>query len=117
MAKVAAKKDIYIRKAKVVRVIDGDTAVFNVDLGFDTSITMTCRFEGINAPETKTPEGKEVRTWLQKTMPVGSMVTLQTTKDKKEKYGRYLASVFLPMATVSLNDEMVKSGMAVAYKG
>lgn len=112
-----AMKDVYIRKATVVRVIDGDTAVFNVDLGCDTTLTMTCRFNGINAPETSTEAGKVSKTWLQGILPPGTPVTVQTVKDKKEKYGRYLADVYIPGSINSLNEDMIKQGLAVAYKG
>jgi endonuclease YncB( thermonuclease family) len=112
----AKKKDVYIRNAKVIRVIDGDTAEFNVDLGCDININMTCRFNGINAPETSTKEGKESKAWLENKLTPELPVVIQTVADKKEKYGRYLADVYLPNSTTSINDQLVKEGLAVPYK-
>jgi endonuclease YncB( thermonuclease family) len=109
------KKDVYIRNATVVRVVDGDTAEFNVDLGCDIHINMTCRFNGINAPETKTQAGKDSKAWLQQKLPPATPVVIQTIADQKEKYGRYLADVYLPGSTTSINTELVQQGLAVPY--
>jgi endonuclease YncB( thermonuclease family) len=111
----AKKKDVYIRNATVIRVIDGDTAEFNVDLGCDIHINMTCRFNGINAPEVSTQAGKDSRAWLQQQLPANAPVVIQTVADKKEKYGRYLADVYLPNTSTSLNDQLVSNGLAVPY--
>lgn len=113
----AKKKDVYIRNATVIRVVDGDTAEFQVDLGCDININMTCRFNGINAPESTTAAGKVSKAWLQQKLPPGTPVVIQTVADEKEKYGRYLASVYMPNATTSVNDELVKNGLAVPYDG
>lgn len=111
------KKDVYIRHATVLRVVDGDTAEFDVDLGCDIHINMTCRFNGINAPESNTKAGKVSKSWLEQKLPPNTPVVIQTVADEKEKYGRYLASVYLPNSTTSVNDEMVKNGLAVSYNG
>ena len=42
---------MYNYPCKVVRVIDGDTAVLEVNLGFNIRFTETFRLLGINAPE------------------------------------------------------------------
>jgi endonuclease YncB( thermonuclease family) len=113
----AKKKDVYIRNATVIRVIDGDTAEFRVDLGCDISINMTSRFNGINAPETSTAAGKAAKAWLQQKLPPEQPVVVQTTADEKEKYGRYLVDVYMPGTTTSVNAELVKQGLAVPYNG
>ncbi len=41
----------YIYRARLDRIIDGDTAVFMVDLGFKTFSAVTCRLRGASAPE------------------------------------------------------------------
>jgi micrococcal nuclease len=116
MAK-AKPKETYIRNATVLSVIDGDTVSLNVDLGCDITLDMRCRLDGINAPEKNTPEGKTAKAWIEKTLPAGADVVVQTVKDKKEKYGRYLAVVFLPGQTKSINDQLVEQGMAKEYHG
>ena len=114
---IAIKKETYIRNAKISRIIDGDTIVLDVDLGCSTFVNMTARLEGINAPEKNTPEGLIAKKYLEDKMPAGTPVVVQTTKDKKEKYGRYLATVYLNKETVSLNDQLIKQQQAVAYDG
>ena len=45
---------LYHYKAKLVRVIDGDTVDVMIDLGFDVWIKKRLRLYGIDAPETRT---------------------------------------------------------------
>ena len=45
---------MYEYKAKLDRVIDGDTVDAMIDLGFDTWVHKRIRLEGIDAPETRT---------------------------------------------------------------
>lgn len=107
--------DQYIRKAKVVKVVDGDTVYLDVDLGCDTRVKMSCRLAGLNTPELNTPAGRIAKTWMESVLPVGAECVVQTTKDRREKYGRYLATIYHPGITTSINEQLVNSGMAVAY--
>lgn len=116
MAK-AKPKETYTRNAKVNSVVDGDTVDLQVDLGCDISINMRCRLNGINAPEKNTAAGKVSKAWMDKTLPAGTDVVVQTVKDQKEKYGRYLAVVFLPDTATSINDQMIAQGLAKEYHG
>lgn len=43
--------DSYVRKVKVIRVIDGDTFEGAVDLGFTVTVTVRFRVKGIDTPE------------------------------------------------------------------
>jgi len=112
-----AKKETYVRNAKVNRIIDGDTLVLDVDLGCSVFVNMFVRLEGINASEMKTAAGKITKKYLEEKIPPGTAVVVQTIKDKKEKYGRYLAVVYIGKETVSLNDSLVTQNLAVAYDG
>jgi endonuclease YncB( thermonuclease family) len=49
-------------------------------------------------------------------MPACLIVTLQTFKDSKEKYGRYLAKITLPDGS-DFASAMVAAGHAVPYFG
>ena len=42
---------MYTYKAKLLRVVDGDTCDAQIDLGFDVSVKKRIRFAGLNAPE------------------------------------------------------------------
>lgn len=80
--------------AEVVRVIDGDTYVVFVDIGFDLFKKTHVRLYGIDTPEkfgaTKT-EGLRIKK-IVSDLILGKEVEIQVVKDK-DKYGRCLATV------------------------
>jgi len=49
------------------------------------------------------------------TSPVAVLV--RTHKDRREKYGRYLADVFSPQGERSLSLDLIAAGHAVPYDG
>jgi micrococcal nuclease len=101
-------------QAKLVRVIDGDTLVLDVDLGFHVSIREKFRLAGINAPEVDTAEGREAKKFIASQVD-GGIIVIRTEKAlKQEKYGRWLATILV--GDVIINDLMVQSGHAVMYK-
>jgi len=111
---------MYDYPAEILTVYDADTITIRRDAGCDLLQDMHIRFNRINAPELPTQAGKNARAWLLKllTNPDGSFKYLyvMTTKDKKEKYGRYLGELWLwgedPTKTPSINDRMVSAGHA-----
>ena len=50
---------MYEYKAKLDRVVDGDTVDALIDLGFDVWVKKRIRLEGIDAPETRTRDLEE----------------------------------------------------------
>jgi micrococcal nuclease len=117
---------LYQYKAKVLHIVDGDTLDLAVSLGFDMTFKGRFRLAGINAPESygahACDEGRAAKQFLMDLLPVDSAVMAQTTKDKKEKYGRYLAEVYLLDAKgdavlKSVNALMVENGHATPYAG
>lgn len=105
----------YVYLARVVSVHDADTLLADVDLGFGVSIRMPLRLNGLNAPELSTPAGKVAAIWLQARLPAGQQILLATIKDRREKYGRYLAEIFLDGEP--LNTALIAAGHAVAWDG
>ena len=111
---------MYEYRATILRVIDGDTIEARVDLGFDVFAVQRFRLYGINAPETKgesRDDGRAateyLRTLIAKHTGNSNTLTIQTSKDKQEKYGRYLA--VLVANGLNLNAAMVNAGHAVPY--
>ena len=51
---------MYTYKAKLIRIVDGDTIDAEIDLGFDTIVRKRIRLYGINTPETKTKDIAEL---------------------------------------------------------
>jgi micrococcal nuclease len=85
-----------IVQAKVVRVIDGDTAYFST--GGAEARRVTVRFIGIDTPEdttTKEAGGPQATTFTKKFLPIGKTVWLEWDSEKYDKYGRSLAYVWL----------------------
>jgi micrococcal nuclease len=118
---------IYIYKAELVRVVDGDTVDLIIDLGFDTSRKERFRLYGIDAPEMNTLAGKAAKTWLREALQPLEAIYIQTiqlsTKAKRDKYGRFLAVLygFEPVLSsldrprvngCSFNAEMIREGHA-----
>ncbi len=114
---------MYEYRAHVLRVVDGDTVDLRVDLGFDIRIDMKVRLSSINAPEMSTPEGRVARDHLIQMMQTEpnagtatyfQPLTIRTDKDRREKYGRYLATLILHDGT-NVNEQMVADGHATRY--
>lgn len=104
----------YRYEAVVVSVYDGDTVTLNIDVGFSTHRIEHCRLSRIDSPELRGDNrqaGLTARDFLRELLPVGSTVQIQTIKDNREKYGRYLAEIHTQAGCV--NDLMVHAGHAV----
>lgn len=117
---------LYTYRAAVIYVVDGDTVDLSVSLGFEMTYKARFRLVGINTPESygpnACPEGRAAKQYLIDTLPTGTPVIVKTTKDRKEKYGRFLAEVFLLDATgqplpSSVNQMLVDAGHAQPYSG
>lgn len=77
----------------IVRIIDGDTYRV-LRKGIIYNDTVTVRVIGIDVAEKWHINGQIAIKKLKEYMPVGSKVTLEYDKQKKDKYGRTLAYVW-----------------------
>lgn len=105
-------KPTYSYRSTVLRVIDGDTIVLRVDLGFRLSVEVTVRLWGIDAPEVHgaTREaGNKATARLLALCPVGSIVTLASKQ--LDKYGRSVGSVTTADGT-DVGRALVAEGLA-----
>jgi len=101
----------YLYKAKITRVIDGDTVEASVDLGFSVCINQKLRLKGINAPEMRDkPAGPNAREYLAG-MVEGREINVRTHRDRTGKYGRYIATLYCPN-NLNINKKMVENGHA-----
>ena len=119
---------IYIYKAELVRVVDGETVDLMIDLGFDTSRKERFRLYGVDAPEMRTEAGKAAKAWIEDALMPLEAIYVETiqleTKAKRDKYGRFLAVLYvdlgdlranLPPKTLALesvNAQMIEAGHA-----
>ena len=109
---------LYHYRAVVRKVYDGDTCTVDIDLGLGCWIhNESIRLHRINAPEVKgveRPAGLRSRDFLRSQIK-GKEVILETVKDKKGKYGRYLAEIWLKDESgnwLNVNDLLVQQGYA-----
>jgi micrococcal nuclease len=103
---------MYEYQARLIDVVDGDTLDLELDLGVETFRKLRVRLDGLDAPEIRTPEGKVAKAWLVEYLShMPTTFTVDTIKDKKEKYGRYLVRIG------QLNEDMIAAGMAKPYSG
>jgi len=115
---------LYTYEAFVERVVDGDTIIVRMDLGFDVLKRERIRLRGIDAAEMGTDEGEKSRRFLEKKLRKIEKVILRT--HWHDMYGRYVADVMYDSGNLSkdkvlkkgrfLNQELLDSGMAL-YAG
>lgn len=108
---------MYEYKAVLVEIHDGDTATFEVDLGFSIYSHHAIRLAGINAPELSTEAGVNARLWFNAwVLDNPGPYILRTNKSREtEKYGRYLATITSSKTGRVANDDIVAAGNAVLY--
>ena len=113
--------DLYTYKAFCTRVIDGDTIVCDIDMGFYTQLNeQTIRVARINTPELPTAEGYRAKARLQNLIE-GKEIVIKTEKSNhktngfnifsgKDKYGRWLGEIFYNSENIS--DLLAKENLA-----
>jgi len=114
---------LYTYNATVIKVIDGDSAWFEVDVGFHMSYKYNFRFGRINTPELRSKDEAEkaaayaAKDRASELLPVGTKVLLKT--DKPGKYGRWIAEVIISDGHggngLSVNQILLDEGHAVPY--
>ena len=92
----SARTRRYTYPAWVDRVIDGDTLIATVDLGFGFETTpQRLRLRGIDCPELNTQAGRNAREYVREALSQVGFIVITT--HKTDTYGRYLADVrYLP---------------------
>ena len=113
---------MYEYPCKIVKVIDGDTADVDIDLGFGVWLKkQRIRFYGVDTPEYRTRDkvekvyGLMAKEFVLSHLPVGSTQVLRTKKDGVGKYGRILGEFVIDDTTV--NQLLIDTHNAVAYFG
>lgn len=114
---------MYEYKAKLIRVVDGDTIDAEIDLGFKIFIKERIRFAGIDTPESRTRHKHEKSWGLAAKCRVKDLLgqedaefTLTTELQKKGKFGRILGTVILADGT-SLSEILLDEKLAIPYEG
>ena len=124
---------MYEYKAKILRVVDGDTVDVDIDLGFGVWLrNERVRIMGIDTPESRTRDKQEkkfgllAKERLKELLPKGKDSVLRTQIDKdgedaKGKFGRILGNFVYGHGHngrfTMVTDILIKEGHAVAYYG
>lgn len=124
-AKLERRDDqLYLYSSEVRRVVDGDTLLLRVDLGFDVHFDQRVRLRGIDCPEISTEEGERAKEFVQNELSNCEVVVVQTFK-RIDIYGRYVCDLFyLPHETDKekiavkgefLNQRLLNAGLAKLF--
>ena len=113
---------MYEYKAKLIRVIDGDSMVVDIDLGFDIILrNQSVRLAGVDTPETRTKNiiekkcGMLAKEYVKSILKPNQVYLIKTSLDKKGKFGRILAD--FRINTVFLSELLIDKGYAAKYDG
>ena len=110
---------MYEYKAKLDRVVDGDTVDALIDLGFDVWVKKRIRLEGIDAPETRTrdldekAQGFVTKERLESLLEAAEGVFVLQSHGVG-KYGRCLGTIFIGQENI--NELLLSEGLAEVYK-
>ena len=118
----------YIYRAKIDRVVDGDTVDAMIDLGFDTHIKRRIRFHGLDTWECRTRDLEEKKKGL--AAKARTKELLYDISDKPQvwrikshgvgKYGRVLGEIFVRDESgneININNTLIDEGHAYCYHG
>jgi len=130
---------MYQYNAVIRKVVDGDTIEIDIDLGLSAWVhNEKIRLYGIDTPEVygvkkgsaEWERGNLASEFVKKYVIEKDEVVIETIKDKREKYGRYLAIVYIKIDQsilsgltgircigdfYCLNDILVEKGLAKKY--
>lgn len=111
------KDTLYFYKAKITRIIDGDTVDAVVDLGFHIQANLRFRLADIDTPELRIKEQYEdavkAKKYLEDNILGGEYIIASY---KGDKYGRWLATIYLDDGS-TINNRLLEEGLAKVYKG
>lgn len=117
--------------AVVNEVVDGDTLVIDIDLGFDIKLTnQKVRLLGVDTPESRTSDKIEkvfgnvskdfVKSFVKEcenNVLIKTHISDDTDGSGREKFGRLLGEIIDPKTRKVLNEELINKNYAVKYLG
>ena len=120
--------DKYIYRAKLDRVVDGDTVDALIDVGFDIWFKKRIRFKGVDTWESRTRNLEEKALGLKAKARTKDLLEKVSSKPGYfriksyglGKYGRVLADVFIidkDGKQWNVNETLISEGHAYVYDG
>lgn len=115
---------MYTYKARLIKIIDGDTVDAEIDLGFGVFLKQRIRLYGINTPETRTTDLSEKEKGLAAKQRLTELLDkefiVETLLNKRGKFGRVLGILHIEAedgTRTNINEQLVNEGHAVEYFG
>ena len=118
----------YNYRAKLVKVVDGDTIDAMIDVGFDIWVKKRIRYKGIDTWESRTRDLDEKKKGL--AAKARNKELLESVSNKSGyfriksygtgKYGRVLDDIFVQDKegnAINVNQQLIKEGHAYIYEG
>lgn len=90
-------KVTYVNKARVIKVVDGDTLRLDVDVGYTMRCQRDVRLSRVDTPEIRGSEsvaGKYVHDRVREFLESSEYVTIESKEYSTGKYGRNLCEVW-----------------------
>lgn len=116
--------ELYTYKARLIRVIDGDTVDAEIDLGFGVYMKQRVRLYGINTPDSRSKDQTERESGLASKQRLTEVLSkefiIETILNKRGKFGRILGVIYITKETgerESVNNILVAEGYAKEYFG
>ena len=120
--------DKYIYRAKLDRVVDGDTIDAMIDVGFDIWVKKRIRYMGMDAWESRTRDLEEKKKGLAAKARNKELIEEVSAKSGYfrlksygvGKYGRVLGEIFIldeEGKQYNINEQLIKEGHAYVYQG
>jgi len=120
--------DKYIYRAKLDRVVDGDTIDAMIDVGFDIWVKKRIRYMGVDTWESRTRDLDEKKKGLAAKARNKELLEKVSAKSGYfrlksygvGKYGRVLGELFIMDANgvqMNINGTLIKEGHAYVYDG
>ena len=118
----------YIYRAKLDRVVDGDTIDALIDVGFDIWFKKRIRFKGLDTWESRTRDLEEKKKGLAAKARTKELLEKVSTKSGYfrlksyglGKYGRVLGEIYIQDVngnTICVNNQLINEGHAYVYDG
>ncbi|MCE9500742.1 MAG: DUF1016 N-terminal domain-containing protein [Leptospira sp.] len=114
-----SRSEIFTYKASPERIVDGDTILVSIDLGFKTSTRQRLRFRGIDSSEKGSVENGKVEKFISKRLRPVKFIVIKT--HGVDLYGRYLSDIYFSEREkdmekvlekgIFLNNELLDSGL------
>jgi len=117
------KLDKHNYSAKLLRVVDGDTADAMIDLGFNTWVKKRIRFMGVDAWESRTrnleekKKGLAAKAYVKDLLENSDVGKFALRSYGTGKYGRVLGELFVKGHEQSINKLLIENGHAYEYEG